>query len=364
MARRGKSVRHLAVGCAVVALCLIVASGADATKLAGEFLTTGLGAKALGMGGAFSSVADDASAAYWNPAGLVQADASQVMLMHSERFGNLVDYNTLAVARPLSRDVTERSAAAVSLLWLRVSDIALTSHLNSPNVDFEDLDGDGIWDPGSERRLWRPDRVRWESDNELAGLLSYARTVRPKLAVGVNAKVIWKEVADINCLGFGVDLAMLYKVSKNARLGVNLQDLTTTPLYWDGWYFAPADSGGVEKKNVSTTETIYPTLKVGGSYRLPVAAISGTIILAADCDFKFEGLSGDEVDFSFSDVSGDLRLGALYDYRGMLHVSVGMDRRKPTAGIGISAGRFGVDYAFWRDQELDNTHRISATMDF
>ena len=37
---------------------------------AGEFLRWGVGSKALGLGRAFTSVADDASAPYWNPAGL------------------------------------------------------------------------------------------------------------------------------------------------------------------------------------------------------------------------------------------------------------------------------------------------------
>ena len=34
------------------------------------FSTTGMGARAMGMGGAFVAVSDDATAAYWNPAGL------------------------------------------------------------------------------------------------------------------------------------------------------------------------------------------------------------------------------------------------------------------------------------------------------
>ena len=35
-----------------------------------SFLGTGIGARAMGMGGAFVALADDATAAYWNPAGL------------------------------------------------------------------------------------------------------------------------------------------------------------------------------------------------------------------------------------------------------------------------------------------------------
>jgi hypothetical protein len=357
-------VRRLTIICTIALVSTTVVSSAQATKLAGEFFATGLGARALGMGGAFASVADDASAAYWNPAGLVQPDESQVMLMHSERFGNLVDYNCFSLARPMLRNGTDRSAGAISLLWLRASDIALTSHLNTPDVDFEDLDDDGVWDPGSERRFWRADRVRWESDNEIAGLVSYAKTLNPRLSLGVNAKVIWKEIADITCLGFGLDVGALYRATDRIRLAANVQDVTTTPLYWDGWYYAPAEGGGTEKKKVSTRETIYPTIKLGASYALPAEVIGGTITMAADCDFKFEGLAEEEADFSFSEVSGDVRLGATYEYREMLHVSVGMDRQKPTAGIGLNIAQFGVDYAFWRDTELDNSHRVSVTMNF
>jgi hypothetical protein len=349
---------------ATVILCFMLPISAQATKLAGEFLTTGFGARALGMGGAFVSVADDASAVYWNPAGLLQLDQSQILLMHSERFGDLVDYNCFSLARPLSQEAGQETAGAISIIWLRVGDIALTSHLNEPDVDFEDLNGNGIWDPGSERRYWRPDRVRMESDNEIAGFITYARRFTDKVSLGFNAKVIWKEIADITSLGFGFDAGLMYRVMEAWNIGVNLQDLTTTPLYWDGWYYAPDPQGGDQKYKVSTKESIYPTLKAGTSYIVPVAAISGNLIFAADCDFKFEGLDEDEADFSFSDISGDVRLGLLYEYKHMLGVSVGMDRRKPTAGIGVRISQFSIDYAFWRDTELDNTHRVSVSMGF
>jgi len=351
----------------VVVVCLMLVSGADGTKLAGEFLATGFGAKALGMGGAFVSIADDASAVYWNPAGLYLLGRRQALVMHSQRFGGLVDYSTFSFAMPLSRESQAEAAGAIGLVWLRVSDIALTSHLNTPGVDFIDARDpetgvpNGKWDPG-ERRLWNPDRVRWESDHEIAGFLSYSRRISDKTALGFNAKLIWKEIAEISALGFGLDAALLHNVMPNWNIGVNIQDFTTTPLYWDGWYY---DADSVEGKyKVSTKETINPTLKVGTSYRLPVAAISGDVIMAVDTDFKFEGLAEEEADFSFSEVSGDVRLGAMYEYNRVLRVAVGMDRQKPSAGIGLTAAQFNLDYAFWRDTELDNTHRISVSMDF
>jgi len=45
------------------------------------FLTTGIGARAMGMGGAFVAVADDATAAYWNPAGLGMLNKRELIFM-------------------------------------------------------------------------------------------------------------------------------------------------------------------------------------------------------------------------------------------------------------------------------------------
>ena len=46
-------------------------------KYAGEFLNNGAGSRALGMGGAYVAVANDVTAGYWNPAGLVEAGVLQ-----------------------------------------------------------------------------------------------------------------------------------------------------------------------------------------------------------------------------------------------------------------------------------------------
>ena len=47
------------------------------------FLTIGVGARAAGMGEAFTAVADDASAIAWNPGGLGAIDSQQLALMHA-----------------------------------------------------------------------------------------------------------------------------------------------------------------------------------------------------------------------------------------------------------------------------------------
>ncbi|HQJ96722.1 MAG TPA: hypothetical protein PLN17_06340, partial [Candidatus Cloacimonas sp.] len=60
-----------------------------AGRYAGDFMMIGSGVRPLGMGGAFSSLADDGSAIYWNPAGLCFITDSEVSAMHCFLYNNL-----------------------------------------------------------------------------------------------------------------------------------------------------------------------------------------------------------------------------------------------------------------------------------
>ena len=96
----------------ILALSVVLAiapagSTQAANKYAGEFLTHGVGASALGMGSAFVAVADDVTAGYWNPAGVTDVEGGLVQLMHAETFGDVVNYDTGAV-RSSSRPRTRR----------------------------------------------------------------------------------------------------------------------------------------------------------------------------------------------------------------------------------------------------------------
>ncbi len=54
-----------------IALTISISFGVDKTgTTAAKFLSIDIGARAVGMGGAFTSIANDATAMYWNPAGL------------------------------------------------------------------------------------------------------------------------------------------------------------------------------------------------------------------------------------------------------------------------------------------------------
>ena len=84
-----------------LSLCPAVAEAVGASgkgTSAADFLKVGAGARPAAMGGAFCAVADDAQAAYYNPAGLALLKRPEVSGMHESRFAGLsYDYATLAV---------------------------------------------------------------------------------------------------------------------------------------------------------------------------------------------------------------------------------------------------------------------------
>ncbi len=68
----------------IVVLCLlagpVMADDVDFDALSGSDLGLGVGARAIGLGGAFSAVADDGSALFWNPAGMARMKTSQLFV--------------------------------------------------------------------------------------------------------------------------------------------------------------------------------------------------------------------------------------------------------------------------------------------
>ena len=323
--RRGRSVRCILAMCAVMTL-VAPGSAVAANKYAGEFLTHGVGARALGMGSAFVAVADDATAGYWNPAVVVEADGRSVQLMHSETFGDVVNYDTGAYVHPLSLD----AALAVTYVRLAVDDI--------PFTDFES---------DEDRIYYDATRITWESDSEEAALVTYARRTSDRLRLGGNLKLIRKIIGNYSCYGLGFDLGAQYDVTSSTTLGINVQDATTTYLIWD----------------TRERERIMPTVKVGVAYSRPVSSMDGVVTAAADADVRFENrLLADE--YHIGSISADTHYGFEFVYREIVGVRAGLAMGQLTAGAGLSLAGFTVDYAFGKHEYLDSSHRVSASYGF
>src|SRR6476661_6837958 len=71
-------------------------------KYSNEFLNIGAGARGLAMGNAQVASVDDATAGYWNPAGLTGVkDNINVSAMHAEYFAGIAKYEYASIAAPV-----------------------------------------------------------------------------------------------------------------------------------------------------------------------------------------------------------------------------------------------------------------------
>ncbi len=329
------------VSLAFILLLLCSPFSDAATKYAGEFLTLGVGARPLGMGGSFAAISDDSTAAYWNPAGLGHLRHSEISFMHSS-LGDLNSYDFVNYVQPFGEHTS------VGLSWLRVGvdDIPFT---NLP------IPSGGVG-PGN-----RPKIERTFSNTDNAFILSYGTRIGPErwnLLAGANAKLIYMStLQNFNAIGFGGDFGVLWRSNRDKAnqlsVGVVAQDFFKTKLYWN----TPSDEPG----QASNTDTINPNFKIGISYGIDAAALNSRLLLTVDTDSLY---------------SFEMRYGAEYVFAKLLALRIGVQERKGvtttrlmTAGAGLklsflTGAAFSVDYAYLGNEELGASNRISLMTRF
>jgi len=114
--------------CVLAVVCLLVSNAsAQFRKYSNEFLNIGAGARGLGMGGAQVASVADATAGYWNPAGLTEIKEHPVAsLMHAEYFAGIGKYDYASIAMPLDDPTVVTRSLGFSLIRFAVDDILNT----------------------------------------------------------------------------------------------------------------------------------------------------------------------------------------------------------------------------------------------
>jgi hypothetical protein len=313
-------------------------------KYAGEFMSTGVGARALGMGGTFVAISEDVTAGYWNPSALATINYPQLVGMYAERFASIVNYNYGGIALPFGK----RSGLSLSFIRLAVDDIPNTEKAlldygidGIPNTG-DQGEGTGIID---ENERIDPYQVFYFNSAEYAVFMSYGTKRRDNFFYGGNVKVLRKGIGENSAWGMGFDLACLWQPYPHLNVGANLQDITTTLLVWD----------------TGRQEAITPTSKIGVAYFWESSKIAGQIIPAFDMDIRFENRRY-SAQYNLGKVSFDLHFGAEYRLKNLLAFRFGLDTGRFAAGVGIKLPKLNVDYAFLSHQDLGDTHRISVIL--
>jgi hypothetical protein len=309
-----------------------------APKYSNEFLTLGVGARALGMAGAQVSQVNDVTAGYWNPAGLNNAKGDlQLAFMHNEYFAGIAKYDYLALAAPID----SMRHIGFSLLRFGIDDIANT-------IELKDQDGNIDYD-----------RITGFSAADYAFLISYASKSPIKgLDYGANFKIIHRKVGDFaKAWGFGIDAGIQYQSGK-WKAGAMLKDVTST---FNAWSYSLSDRTKevfIETGNEipeNGLELTLPRLILGLSRQFVIKKF--TLTPALDLETTFDGKRNTLVKTSFASI--DPHLGIETGYNNLVFFRAGITnvqdvsnmegkKRKtvqPNLGVGIKLRNLSIDYA-------------------
>ena len=354
--------KHLAI--ALFFLCSFSVDGYAQSALAkygNDFLSIGAGARALGMGGAHSALANDVTAGYWNVAGLTGVQNPEFIYMHSERFGGIVGYDYGAAAMPLT---TSDGVIGVSFFRQGVDNIANT--LNAWDANRGENGG-----PKEDPEAY----ITKFSAADLGIFVSYAKKYNEQLAVGGSVKIIHQRLGPFaNAWGYSLDVGARYH-TEFADFGASVQDITTMQKMWtvnegefDGFQEVFGDS-----IPTGQNEYVLPSLRVGAAKQFDLNDFE--VVAAADLNFLFENRQAYYL--NIGRMSMEPHIGAEVTYKNRISARAGLTdfitdpvsgfSVSPTLGLGLRVSTFYLDYGFasfsGTSSTLGYTHRISLKFD-
>ena len=315
-----KLTRRIVSVCILVMLIVLPLSAQNEDQAGTENLfKAGFGARASGLGQAYTALAEDPSAVFWNPAGLEYVYQQSVMLFHMSLFEG-TNYDFLAYAVPTFKVGT----FAIGIARIGMGGITERTINKVALATFS-----------------------WET---YQAYLSYAKKIMWDVTVGASIKVLrvgWGSRTSEGALidhGVGMDLGFMWRpqifndaILQNWSLGLNIRNL-----------FAPQLNEGVD------IDVLPLSVRFGLMKQIPFTGMGGTLSVLFDLDYS------EHRDMLF-------HFGSEYRFMDMGMIRVGYDGTGVTFGAGLQYKFMQLDYAYSNSTYGDYfpaVHKISLSFNF
>lgn len=301
------------LGVLFAALLGISASSVSNSVGAGDaahFLRSGIGAHALGMGGAFVAVADDATVGYWNPAGLCQTASVRLNGTYESRYNALLEFQYLGAA------------------------------LFSPTLGFG---------------------LVWAHSGIYSVYLVSVAALAGTLAVGINGKVYDFSASGQRGGGVGLDVAGFYSMTlgeTELAIGGISSDIGWSDIQWRGeGYFA--------KDHVAWVT------RLGAALSSPFAPAGWQCAASLEVVLRRPPRQGESSYLSTTLETGlcagvEVRLDWVSFRAGLADIGLGRASESsihPTLGVGVQGEGLAVDAA-WAPSPLGDSYLVSVEFQF
>ena len=332
---------------------LLLGQGVSKTgTVAATFLEIPVGASAVGMGNAFVSVANDATALYWNPAGSAWLVQSEVLAMHTNWIADTrFDYASFVLP------IEGFGTLGVNFTSLNMDDMKVTT--------VEKPEGTG----------------EYFSAGDMAVGLSYAHRLTDRFTIGFNAKFIQQTIWHESANAFAIDIGTIFRTDLigGLVLGASLSNFGT-PMKMSGR--DARQFGMIDATKPGTNSQIPESIEMD-SWDLPLLFQIGVSMTALKTDDYRLTISADALhpndDFESMNMGGEfvfdemlfLRCGFQSIFKGGQE-PFGRDQAGGLSfGFGVSSGSFlsstttlKFDYAFRDMGKLSNINVFSLSVRF
>ena len=312
-------------------------------KYSNDFLTIGAGARAFALSGSVTSLVDDATAGYWNPAALTKIDDNiQATFMHAAYFGGIANYDYGSIAFGGKKN----SGYALSFVRMGVDGILNTINLiENGEINYS--------------------RVSSFSAVDFALIGSMGQKIKLRgyrhidFAYGVNTKIIRRRGGQFaKAWGFGIDLSINYTTGKWKFAGV-VRDVTTTVNAWNYSIDEATREVFVRTGNEipeNSTELTIPRIILGGSREFKISD-KFEAIAEMNLDVTLDGKRNTFIRSNAASVSPSL--GVELGYKKIVFLRTGINNVQwiqqfngtenlslmPNVGVGVKFKKFAIDYA-------------------
>lgn len=309
---------------------------------AASFLEIGVGARAMALGGAYAAVANDPTALYYNPAGIVWMDNIQIELMHNEWLVG-TNYEFLGATMPLP---FWSSSIGVSFILLDFGEQAVRTE------------------------------TRPEGTGEVYGArdyavgITYATALTDRFSFGLTGKYINQRIWNVSGGTAALDVGVFYSTPlQGLRLGMSISnfggELRISGRDLDSTVDPDPDNLNIDRVPVQFKTDSYPLpqiFRAGISYTMNWGAL-GSVMLTTDVLHP-------------SSNTESVNFGIEYGYAGIFFLRGGYENSFEedainglTVGGGIDyyqrgAIGFRVDYAYSDWGVLEDVHRFSIGLIF
>ena len=161
---------------------------------AAKFLSIGVGSKAVGMGGAYTSIANDATAMYWNPAGVSFYNTKEVYFNHANWIAD-ISFDYFGITIPTGG----KSIIGFNITSVTMDEMEVTRYGNE--------------DTGETFRA---------ADYAFGSTFSVSLTDR--FSLGFNGKYIQQSIANSHAGGLALDIGTLFATPFGFRLGSSISN--------------------------------------------------------------------------------------------------------------------------------------------